>query len=874
VKSTLPGTSTWDLGARVLRSVELILVDLAASIAPGLRLPRILGGHLVRSDTQADLLYVLALLIRSGFQEVAGVELRSRAFELLTQLDATDVEGFSSYRVAESIAMLGGLSELQATIEQEAVRSFNAQRLIRDVVDFPGRRSPNFVVVAARCAHAFAQLGIRTEELDESVVRTRAAQLFQNSSRGWINDGRLGHLEFDIYTPEMYLLAEPFRSDVGTNWQAGLHSVLVDLEKLAQPGGAVTWGRSVGVLANAMTLELAAISHAHGLGGNRNWWLCGADDAVTDLARWFRNGLITSHQWRSTDRYRGPARRLQLTFDVLGKMAWSGQRLLEVDEKTFFKEPWTEVDEVVEFESRTGIWAHRSRSISFVLPLMAGRSAEYLSSPRNPGVFEQPVDGHPLFVPTVSIPQQSLYDQVKLVPAGPPVEFSHQARCLTVTFNGWVPIGAPTSARKVEGSRRAVYKVVGRSLEVEERLKIDDLPPGAVVSLSVGDVDQRPLNLKVSEKLSKPLIVETRGVSEWWTQWGEVARVHEIEFDATSTEIRFHWSVTPNVVVATTDPNHPYNCSLYGSMPEVSVITAGEPDLDLARRLRSVDILHIAWPERWVGLDPDDSQRVIEVLKTAGVHIVWTQHNLAPHRDRSPAALRTYALWAAASDAVIHHSHHGKRVAEATYNYAKAQHFVIPHGHWGAEFSAHPRSREAVEEYEGWGATPIRLAIIGQPRYEKDLQSVVDAVSACNRSDIQLVARLSSAIRVPTDRRIIANYGHVERSRYYSRLSAVDGIILPFLGDTMLTTGTAFDCIGGGIAPITTNWEFLEETFGDAAICYGESKADLVSCLLSLTPERLRSSGMATGALRGNHEWVSIGQLTTQVFETVLERKG
>lgn len=250
--------------------------------------------------------------------------------------------------------------------------------------------------------------------------------------------------------------------------------------------------------------------------------------------------------------------------------------------------------------------------------------------------------------------------------------------------------------------------------------------------------------------------------------------------------------------------------------------------------------------------------------------IVWTRHNLLPHRDLSESAQRTYALWAEASDGVVHHSRYGERIVATLHRNPRAQHYVIPHGHWGAAFPAVPPARATVEVEEGWPSAAIRLAVVGQPRREKALQLVVDAVAACDRADIQLVARLAADTRVPSDPRIIASYGHLHAARYYRRLTAVDGIILPFDGDTMLTTGTAFDCIGGGIAPIASPWEFLRETFGDAAICYDGTQEGLVACLATLTLDRLRAAGRAVLALQNRYAWSAVAAQTQRAFEDVV----
>jgi hypothetical protein len=328
----------------------------------------------------------------------------------------------------------------------------------------------------------------------------------------------------------------------------------------------------------------------------------------------------------------------------------------------------------------------------------------------------------------------------------------------------------------------------------------------------------------------------------------------------------------PDLLVATSEPDHQYSRSLYAAMPDATVVPAGPADGDLARRLESVDLLHVAWPEHWLGLRPEVSRRTIDQLQRADVRIVWTQHNLLPHRDRSDAARRVYSLWAEAADGVIHQSSYGKKIALAFHRYPRARHYVIPHGHWGGYFPTTTPDRSTVEAEEGWPNARIRLAVIGQPRTEKALQTVVDAVAGSDRDDIQLVARLSAETRVPPNRQIIATYGHVDAARYYRRLTAVDGVILPFEGDTMLTTGTAFDCIGGGIAPLASPWGFLRETFGDAAIWYGGTEADLSVCLASLTPEALRAAGSAARSLQPRHNWRIIGEQTSLAFADIVLR--
>ncbi len=351
---------------------------------------------------------------------------------------------------------------------------------------------------------------------------------------------------------------------------------------------------------------------------------------------------------------------------------------------------------------------------------------------------------------------------------------------------------------------------------------------------------------------------------------GSVRRVHQFAVALNGRgKMRFRRIVTPELVVATTEPDHQYSRLLYEAMPGVSVIPAGAPDYDLARRLGGVDLLHLAWPEYWPGLDPEATKRAVAQIRAAGVRIVWTQHNLLPHRDRSTDAQRVYSLWAEAADGVIHHSVYGKRVALGVYSYPRARHYVIPHGHSGTCFPKRAPDRTSVEAEEGWPHAEIRLGIIGEPRREKPLQAVVEAFCRTDREDIQLVARLSPDIRVPDDPRFITHYGGLSTDHYYRRLTAIDGVILPFTGDTMVTTGTAFDCIGGGIAAIASPWGFLTETFGEAAIWVRGFGAELTGCLDSLTSAKLLAGRNSSRRLQKAHDWQRIGEQTIRAFQEV-----
>ncbi len=852
-----------------LEFVRSRLIEVEASTARGLSLPKSFGGHLVRADAHADLLYLCALLIASGVDEIAGVNLRRRALDLLMDLRADEIEGFYAYRVAEAVGLLGGVSALGPKAQQHAIAVTASPRLLHDISVGTGSEHPNFIVVAARCVDARQRLGLRDDPSLTANVVDRARALFETATMGWINDGGPGKVHFDIYTPEMYLLAEPLCDAIGPSWHKGLQRVMSDLEVMAQPDGIIGWGRSVGALAIAMSVELSVLADVHALEVDRDWWFTVSAAGIRDLEGWFHLGVVNAHQSRACDYYRGPARRLQLTFDLLGKLAWCALRLREAGRPSWagrLRRP-ANVDELIRLPDGAAAWAHRSSGLAFVLPLMAGTTPAYLPSPRAEGLFEQPVTGFPLLVPTITTALEGTAER-HYVPSGPPTQIEHQPGVLKVRQDGWTPLLGPPSD-VLPGGRHAEYRVTGRALDVTEHLAIPALPAGSVLSLAVGQVPGGQLSF-ACDVGEDPTTVETAGIPEWQTHWSEVQRVHQtaISLDGPA-QLRFRWSVTRPLQVATTEPAHEYSRSLYERMPHISVVPSGAPDDDLWRRLRRTDVLHLAWPERWTGMDLERTRHAIEQIEATDTRVVWTQHNLLPHNDRSTNAQRVYSLWAEAADAVIHHSTYGKLRALECYRYPRAQHFVIPHGHWGPLFPSPRPSRPEVERDEGWPMASIRLAIVGRPGPDKQLQVALDAVHRSSRDDLQLVARVSADTRLPDDSRIVPNYGPVERWRYYRCLSAVDGVILPFTGETMLTTGTAFDAIGGGVAVIASPWGFLEETFGSAALWYDGTEQGLVDLVASLTTDDLRSHGAASEALQADHDWSTIAQQTAAAYQQV-----
>ncbi|RKN44901.1 hypothetical protein D7294_07275 [Streptomyces hoynatensis] len=849
--------------------------QLEATHLPGFTVPRVFGGHQVGADVRADLAYTLGFLREGGVTTVAGMSVDDALRAVLGSLPGDQVHTFFSYRVAETVRRYGEfegnplLAPLTDRQREEIARACDS----RGHLEFLATLPRNYAAVLARCETARASLGLPVDEAVLDDLMSRVTAMLTENPDGYLDDssGRLGR--FDIYSIDIYLFAEPLADRLGPVWTKGMRNAFRLAEEVAaRNGAAVSWGRSGGALAQCITIELAGLAARTGLVGSRatRSWVSRAEDAFRHLSAWFPGGLIAAHQYRSAESYRGTPRRLQMTLDCLGKLAEAANGL---GGATGHRPPAAERDALTWFDEprRAGVWTYRGRDLAFVLPLVSGSETDYLAVPRNPGLFEVPVNSDLV----TGIPF-ALHDGERYVPAGLPTEVSKPPGGLGITHVGWIPAGhkeMEPHLRVLGGSRHAEYRAEGRTLHVEETLGFDTAPQA--LAFQVTEPVGRPLDVRLrAGEGDLATCVDTSGLSEYRSYWGELPRTHQIDLTP-GTRVRFGWSVTPLLRVLSSCHGHAYDASLYG--PLAGRVAAGRlPREVLAgdhRALDSWDQLHVHWPEGMnLPCELDRHLALIEGLREHEVRIVWTQHNLVPH-DRSPGWVPIYQAWAAAADAVIHHTPWGMGRARARYRYgAHTRHHVIPHGHFGGLMKdVASVDRRAAERSLGLRPGALRFGVIGAPRAEKRADLAMRAVAASSRQDIELlVLSLAPGQVPPDDPRIVAlPYEMVPRAEYNRRLATIDVLIMPFDTGEMLATGTVADAIGLGLPSLVSSWPFLTETLGKAGIPYGDTERELTACLDRLDEETLRSAREAAEALKPHYDWERVAELHFAVLEEV-----
>ena len=332
-----------------------------------------------------------------GSSTVAGSAIDDAIATVLTRIDGPDTHTFFSYRVAETLARYGSFADNRLIAGgRRAARDNVAEACDSSIVDPAARPGPapqlRRRAVALRGRPARASACSTTRRLvGPHRPRSPAAR---RPTHGTTSTTRPTAPAATTSTPPTSGCS-PNRWPTGSGpvWAEGLATALELVEVVGSPDGtAVGWGRSTGVLAAALTDRAGARSPSPAATRDRPaLWLRRAADAAANLDRWFDDGLITAHQHRSTYDYRGPFRRLQLTLDILGKLAWAAKELADrrprastrpaTPRRTRGRTSWC--------ASRTSepaaVWAHRSPGVELVIPFVGATRSDYLPAPHHRG---------------------------------------------------------------------------------------------------------------------------------------------------------------------------------------------------------------------------------------------------------------------------------------------------------------------------------------------------------------------------------------------------------------------------------------------------------------------------------------------------------
>lgn len=297
-----------------------------------------------------------------------------------------------------------------------------------------------------------------------------------------------------------------------------------------------------------------------------------------------------------------------------------------------------------------------------------------------------------------------------------------------------------------------------------------------------------------------------------------------------------------------------------------------------------IDILHYHW---LYGLymarfaTPVLVARFVARLRLArrlGYRVVWTAHNILPHRAPWPPLHRAIRrLMMAEADAVIVHCEHGRRELLARFPRTKPV-VVIPIGHYGGVYPL-TMTRAEARAALGLGAAEFVYLALGNIAAYKGLESFAEAFSriagaqdvaiiAGRNRDAALVSRLRAAVQ--RDRRLCLYPEFVPDDRMQCYLLAADVMVAPF--EHVLTSSSVMVGLSYGLPVIAPDRGCLPELVtAEAGLIYRAEEPDgLARALTDIQSRDLPAMSASARRVAAGYDWDDIGRRTAAVYQGCL----
>jgi len=287
------------------------------------------------------------------------------------------------------------------------------------------------------------------------------------------------------------------------------------------------------------------------------------------------------------------------------------------------------------------------------------------------------------------------------------------------------------------------------------------------------------------------------------------------------------------------------------------------------------DILHVHWPEHFVGRGVGMKERVrglavrllIQWTRLRRIPRVWTVHNLEPHEGRSPAARRVLRAWERSLDAKAY-PHRGSLPDDAG-----PLHVAIP---WGPQWP--PSGPDSPSDPDRHG-----LLNFGLLRPYKGIESLLAAyagLSEADRPDLTIsgvpldqgYAERIRGLAAPLHG-VHLDFGWLESEVLAGLIRRARLVVLPY--DRIYNSGVVLDVLARRRPVLVPDSETMRDLRDEVG-------ADWVMLFEELTPESLRDAYARAGeSIRrsgmpdlSRREWAAIGEAYAEWYAAVLAARG
>jgi len=163
-------------------------------------------------------------------------------------------------------------------------------------------------------------------------------------------------------------------------------------------------------------------------------------------------------------------------------------------------------------------------------------------------------------------------------------------------------------------------------------------------------------------------------------------------------------------------------------------------DLFWSTDIFSYDIVHFHWPQTFMGKDLHSETDLlihIERMKSQGIKIVATCHDLEPHYNQFVDGAGAMQIVYSHSDAIIHLGEYSKSLFEQSYPHI--QHLLIPHHLYDTVYTHFPTREESLK-YLGLPEDYTYILCFGTFRAKQERQLIIQLSKQLADKKIMILA--------------------------------------------------------------------------------------------------------------------------------------
>lgn len=154
----------------------------------------------------------------------------------------------------------------------------------------------------------------------------------------------------------------------------------------------------------------------------------------------------------------------------------------------------------------------------------------------------------------------------------------------------------------------------------------------------------------------------------------------------------------------------------------------------------SYDIVHFHWPQTFMGKDSHTQKDLlhhIEKMKSKGIKIIATCHDLEPHYDQFADKAESMRIVYSHCDVIIHMGEYSQALFEERYPSIK--HLLIPHHLYDTVYTQFPTKVEALK-FLGLAEDKTYILCFGTFRARQERKLIIELSKQLSDNDIIILA--------------------------------------------------------------------------------------------------------------------------------------